>query len=390
MQKFYFQAVTSEGKQISGYITAESQEKAHQKLKDSKLSVLTLEKRDIALHKEGVLVFAFEAVNNEHKTIKGTIESPDMYSAYKKLKVNYKFIVNYIIPLGISEEEKERLKKAGIDPEFEKRLNAELKIQAKKSKKSKNRVMDKNELQNILKYHEEEIGFMKEKIDTVLQEVIPLLEENIDYIDPVKYREIEERIDLLSRLKHSNSVDHLKNLTQKLLKELTSDQMFLYDANLPLEVKEEIERRRQQFVGIDEKFSRAIVSGLYELQVKFSEISVDEIKEKIASLKILDRFRGLIFSIFLSLFIICLLFWGFVFFEKFQEINVSRVSFYLSSPLLWYLTVNSAICSLWFYLLGIKYLASVKRQLITLGIGIIVLLIVLIQFPVFFFWTGLR
>ncbi len=389
MQKFYFQAVTAEGKQISGYITAKSEEEAHEKLKDSKLSVLTLEKRDVAIHKEGVSVFSFQAVNSQHKTIKGTIESSDMYSAYKKLKVNYKFIVDYIVPEGISEEEKERLKKVGIDPEFDKRLNAELKIQAKKAKKSKKRTIKENELESILKYHEEEIGFMKEKIDTVLQEVIPLLEENIDYIDPVKYREIEERIDLLSRLKHSNSVDHLKNLTQKLLKELTSDQMFLNDSTLPVEMQEEIERRRQQFVGIDDKFSKAIVSGLYELQVKFSEISVDDLKEKISSLRLLDRFRVLILSMFSSLFIICILFWVFIFFQKFQEINISQVSFYISSPLLWYLTLISGVCSLWFFLLGIKVLSSTKRQFITLGTGVLILLVLTIQFPVFFFWTGL-
>ncbi len=389
MQKFYFQAVTAEGKQISGYIKAESEETAHQKLKDSKLSVLTIEKRDVSVHKEGVSVFSFEGINDQHKVIKGTIESADMYAAYKKLKVNYKFEVNYIIPEGVSAEEKERLIENGIDPEFDKRLALELKVELKKASKSKKRTIKKDELNSILKYHEEEIGFMRDKIDTVLQEVIPLLEENVEYIDPIKYREIEERIDLLSRLKHSNSVDHLRNLTQKLLDELTSDRMFLNDASLPMEMQEEIERRRQQFVGVNDKFSKAIMTGLLELQVKFSEISVDDIKEKIASLKILNKFRGLILSMFLSLFTVCMLFWLFVFFQKFQGINISKVSFYFSSPLLWYVTSASGLCSLWFFVLGFKVLSSPRNQLITLGSGALALLVLLIQFPVFFFWTGL-
>jgi hypothetical protein len=390
MKKFYFQAVTEEGKQISGYISANTQEEAHDKMKESKLSILTLEERAISIHKEGVSVFTFEALNTQKKTVKGTIESVDMYSAYKKLKYNYKFEILFLAPDGISDEEKEKLRKIGIDPAFEKRLNAELKIALRKEKKSKKITIKEDEIDEVLKYHQEEIGFIRDNIDEVLQEVVPLLEENIDYIDPIKYREIEEKIDLLLRLKHSNSVDHLKNLTQRLLDELVSDQMFLHDASLPVEMQEEIERRRAQFLGVNDKFSKAILTGILDLQNKFADLSVEDIKEKIASLRILNKFRGLILSTFFSLFIICVVFWLFVSFEYFQEINVDRALFYFSSPLLWFLTGLAGLCSLWFFVLGFKKLSSVKNQLIILGLGCLGVLIFFIQFPVFFFWTGLN
>lgn len=389
MQKFYFQSVTAEGKQISGYISAQSEEEAHQKLKDSKLSVLTLEKRDVSVHAEGISVFEFEAVNDQRKVVKGSIESVDMYSAYKKLKMNYKFDIKFIIPAGSSAEDKARLKELGVDPSFDTKLEIELKKEVKKAKKSKVTVVEDDEIEQVLKYREEEIGFMRDKIDSVLQEVIPLLEENVDYIDPIKQREIEERIDLLSRLKHSNSVDHLRNLTQKLLEELSSDQMFLNDTNLPVEMQEEIERRRQQFVGINEKFSKAIVSGLLDLQVKFAELSVDDIREKIASFGVLSKIRSFILSTFMALFVVCVLFWIVVAFQKFQGINIERVSFYFGSPIIWYFTSFAGLCSIWFFILGLPHVDSIKKQLIVLASGFVGLIIFLIQFPVIFYWTSL-
>ena len=147
-------------------------------------------------------------------------------------------------------------------------------IQAKKNigKKHKKIVSRENEIKQVLKSRKKEILFMQEKIESMLSEFIPLLRENEDYIDPDRKREIEERIDLLSRLRHSNSVEHLKNLTKNLLKQMESDEIFLKDTNLPDEVKAEIALRRAKFIDLGQSFEKVISKGLLELQLKIAGI----------------------------------------------------------------------------------------------------------------------
>jgi len=390
MQKFYFQSVTPEGKQISGYISAMDAGEARQKLKDSKLSILTLEKRNTDVPADtNVKVFEFEAENQEKKIVKGSIESPDMYEAFKKLRKNYKFNIHFLVPADLPLEEKERLKKEPINPDFEKRLTIENQNEAKKLKKKHGirSESDEDETERILKYREEELAFIRNKIDMVLQEIIPLLEENADYIDPFKKREIEERIDLLFRLKHSNAVEHLKHITEKLLKELSSDEMFLSQEGLSPEAVEEIERRREQFMNINDKFSKAITKGIIDLQVKFSDLSIEGLTEAIASFRILEKIRMIFLYFFLSFFVITIGFWIFVASQKILHLNVEKTTFYLHSPFLFYVTSFAIISSIWLFVLGFPRFNTWKEKIMVLLGGVVVHILFLIQFPVLFFWT---
>lgn len=391
MQKFYFQAVTAEGKQISGYITAESEAGARGKLKASNLSVLTLEKRAVDVtKKQGVVVFEFEGTNTQKKLVKGTIEAADAYEAFKKLKSGYRFELNYLVMASLAESEKAAKKQEGIDPEWESKLEVERKVEAKLAQKNnkKRAASDEGELESVLKEHEEEIEFMRQRIDEVLSQVIPLLEENTDYIDPLQKREIEERLDLLSRLKHSNSVDHLRNLTKKILDQVSSDAMFLQDANLSPEMKAEIERRRQKFQSVNEKFDRVITKGLVDIQKAFEGVSVQGIKDTVVSFHAFERLKAALFFYFASLSVISFLFWGGIMAQSIMGLNGVSVDFYLSSPLLWYVTGFAVLWAGIFYWWKRQQTDNIKRALIPLGVGIVLWFIYTIQFPVLFFWTG--
>lgn len=389
MQKFYFQAVTSEGKQISGYVSAETKIAAHEKLKDSSMSVLTLDERKASEKKSNIDIFDFEGINESSKKVRGTIEAKDSYSAYKKLKMEYKINVLYLIPNKLDPKEKELLKEEGIDEEFEKALQLEI-LQAKKNigKKHKKKVSRDSEIKQVLASREKEISFMQEKIDLILSEFIPLLRENEDYIDPNKKREIEERIDLLSRLKHSNSVEHLKNLTKNLLKQMASDEIFLKDADLPEEVKAEISLRRAKFTDLGQRFEKVISRGLLDLQLQFAGIDSSELKRKVAEIHLIEKIGVVSYLTVVFLFAFCLLFWAWIFFQYISDINdMEKILFYFESPLIWYITGFSALASVFFSFVFASKKMKLLKRLFFVGVGLILLFIYTLEFPVIFYWV---
>ncbi len=389
MEKFYFEAITTEGKQLSGYIKASSEIEAKQKLKDSKLSILTLEKRSITGIKKGLILFEFEAQNSQKKTVKGTIESTDVYQAYKKLKLNYKFEVKYIIENNKPEEEKKHLRLQPINPAFKEQLDEEVSAEVKALKKSGKLKSDREEeVEKILEFKSERIKFMQHKIDDVLQAIVPLLEANDSYIDPIKKREIEERIDLLSRLKHSNSIDHLKNLTTRLLEELSSDEIFLSGDNLSPEEQAEIQRRREQFMSVNDKFSKVINKGFSDLQESFTH-SMESFRETLSSLEIFEKVTKTLCLIFFTLSLIYILFWAIVLGAKSMSMMPIRADFYLHSSILWYISSFAIISTIWIWLLRRPNFDTNKKQYAVIGLGIFIHFVFLVQFPAIFYWTGL-
>ena len=61
---------------------------------------------------------------------------------------------------------------------------------------------------------------MSAQIDLVCKEVNDLLEKNKDFIDVKHRKDIEKKIDLLTRLKRSNSISHLQEMTNRIMEEL--------------------------------------------------------------------------------------------------------------------------------------------------------------------------
>lgn len=385
MQKFYFQAVTGEGKQISGYISAESESQAHQKLKTAGMSVLTLESKQEAEHKSGVQVFDFAGTNEFRKNVRGTIEAEDKYSAYKKLRLEYKIDLKYIIPHALKEVQKELLRVQGVEEELEKRLEIDIK-RIEKEQKDENEEVKEDEIASVLKSREKEISFMHEKIDLVLDEVLPLLQENENFILPTKKREIEERIDLLSRLKHSNSVDHLKRLTKNLLIQLTDDELFLQEASLPEDVRQDIELRRDQFVKLGKKFDKAITKGLADLQLNVGNFDTKKLKETVIKLNPLDNIMTVFYFSFVFLFSFFVVFWGWNALQYYLKKDVSRAVFYFDSSLMNYATVFSLIMILTFSY-RFRKANSLFAKISFVSLGMVVLFLVTLEFPVIFYWV---
>ena len=388
MQKFYFQAVTQEGKQISGFVSAKSLDEARDKLRDGNMSILTLEEpQDTMQSKEGVKVFDFEATNEMHRLIRGTIESNSHYEAFKKLRLEYKLEVGYLVDSHLPHGEKEKQKLNGIAKELEDRLQIEIKMIERKEKKDKKKKKPVDEVAEAVEANEKKRQFIVEKIDSVLAEIVPLMEENSEYIDAHKKREIEERIDLLLRLKHSNSVEHLKSLAQRLLKQISSDEIFLKDANIPPELRAEINRRRGQFQAVGDKFDKVISKGLVDLQVKLASIDTEGLKDVVTEIKIFRKVINIFYFVFGSVFVFCTSFLTFYGLKLLIGNNPQTSYFYLSSALIWYMMGMSLVMMISFVFFNYVSKEDWKNRAFLVGGTVLALLTFSIQFPVFFFWT---
>jgi hypothetical protein len=388
MRKYFFQAVTAEGKQISGYVSAESLEQARDKLSAGGLSILTLEEPS-EIHdtmEQGMRVYQFEATNKLKKKVQGTIEAIELYEAFKKLRVEYKLDVNYLVDSASAPTDKQKIRTDGLPPEMEERLQVELQILKKKEKK-KQKGQNANEVQEALDANEEERRFIVEKIDAVLSEVVPLLEENSEFIDGHKKREIEERISLLMRLKHSNSVAHLRSLTQRLLEQISSDEIFLKDANIPSELQEEMDRRRTQFQAIGANFDKAISRGSIDLQVKLSKLDGSLLRDSVKDLKPFEKITNVFYLVFCILAALCSVFLVFLYGLYFFEIQADQTLFFLQSPLLWYIWGLGILMMISFYFVRFYPKQEWFEGLVIFSSTVAAFVVYTVQFPIIFYWT---
>jgi len=351
--------------------------------------ILTLEQptEESQVLAQGMHVFEFEALNEQHKAVKGTIEATELYEAFKKLRLEYKLEVEYLADSAAAPTVKQQVREDGLPKELEDRLQIEVKMAEKKEKKKNKHDSSENEVQEAVDANEAERQFMVEKIDAVLAEIVPLLEENAEYIDAHKKREIEERINLVMRLKHSNSVAHLRSLTKRLLEQISSDEIFLKDANIPAELQEEMNRRRNQFQDIGTSFDKAISKGLVDLQVQLAKIDTGAIADTVKDLRPIEKATNVFYLVFGFLMLLCTVFFVFVYALYFFEIQLEQTSFFLQSPLLWYVWGLGVVMSISFYFLRFYPKQEWYENLVVVSSTVAAIVVYTVQFPILFYWT---
>ncbi len=388
LQKFRFEAVTKEGKNMAGSIQANSKDEAREKLTKSGLAILALEDYKMRVKQAGMQVFNFEAINSEKKHIKGTIEAMEEYAAYKKLRTEYDLEISSLLLQGLPMEERIAKKKQGIDPSFEKRLQEDLEEEAKSKETKKSKRTAEDEINEVLAARKKEIEFMHGKIDEVLGQVNELIKTNERFLNHDSKRKIQDRIDLLSRLRRSNSVMHLQKLTKKVLKELTDDALFLKEEELKEEDKEAWLASKSEFFQMGQNLEMTVDKGLAEIQSLITKLEEMGVQETIREMRPVEKFFSILFFTFATIFSLCIVFWAWIFLQGISGLNPGMTSFYLHSGLMWYTTAVSIIL-----LVGLtvgmffdEFQTLPKRLL--LGAGVVgILLFVTFEFPLIFYWV---
>jgi hypothetical protein len=387
--RYQFVAVNSEGKKFSGTIWAVSESEAKLKIANRGLALFSLEEfsADAAAVTEGFQQFEFEGKESNGKDVHGTIEAVEAYEAYRKLVRDYDFEVKNVMALNATPEEKEEYRKKGIPPEWIERLKLE---KRKKEDDKKKKKAEKKEDDGPLLSEQDraELEFYQEEIGRLTKEVLELLEANEEFLDASARRAILDRIGLLSRLRRSNAIDHLRELTKKLLKQLADDKLFIESEKLSEEKQIELMARKSQFGDFSKQLEKKVTAGLASVSVGLAAIDPERVKEQIIESDPIRQVLQVFYVVVVSLLGLMLLYWGFNAIRLLANFAQNEILFSFSSPILWLLTGIAFIFSFGLFVPVFSWKnLKIKSKIIfvvssTLAVGVF-----LWVFPMLFWWT---
>jgi hypothetical protein len=372
MQSFYYEVLNAEGKSSRGVLSSDSEEEARKILKSQGLTILTLTQADP--EKEKTLgdqkVWEFLGKNREGQSIKGTIRAISADRAVERLRDKYNLVLDYLLPAGTEGDRTNFLDQEKQNTSEKKSLKTFL-----KTKKNSDKKRDP-EKEHLDKVHQE--------IERLLVEFPAYLEANKHFIIPDALRQAEERLGQLARLRHSNAVDNLERLIKELADLVNGKKFFLSDANLSEDARQDLAKRKSSLQQVRMGAEKSLVTSLYRVYDLIAEVP----KERI--LKILwhplEIVGFIVYMFFFSLFFLLMAFW---FYAALKGIVLEdpQFLFLLSSPLLWFLTFFSFIFILMFLWVFIEPRPTLFTRLTFIGAGTAGIGLLILEFPVIFFWT---
>ena len=211
--KFAYTALTGENKKMTGVLDTESMETAQAEL--HKMGVAIIDVNEISeeeyekMKKEqkeagvakGIQTFTFIAIDPSGKDIEGTIDAVDDYSAFKRLKSEYKFSIKDLYLSSATDEEKERAK--GMLESFESRYSAE-----EETAKQEEKQVDESD---------EEISHeLVQEIDNLIVNTKSLLESKSELFSTDLIREIQGALGELELIRTSNNIRHITEVSNTL------------------------------------------------------------------------------------------------------------------------------------------------------------------------------
>ncbi|MBT6831827.1 hypothetical protein HOA64_02090 [bacterium] len=391
--RFYFQAVNPEGQKISGSFFAESLEDARDRLRKQGMAILSLEVYSAA-HDENTggnfQKFEFEGEDSNKKIVRGKIEAVDKFAAYKKLREEYQFDLKALFPENISESEKQAQREQGIPADFVEKFQEEAKKQGSSffGNKKKTDKKTKKEKAVLSKKEQEQLLFLQDKIGDLISEVSRLLTDHRDILDSENRREIEERLNLLSRLRRSNALDHLKSLTKKVIEELEDDTLFLNQKNLTADQSAEIEEQKDAFRLSSGALGTKFRNGLASVTIDFSAIDPNLFLDKFKKVDPVGTLGEVFYWAVVSVFGLFTVFWMVNSVQLWNSAQVSKILFYVHSPVLWWLTGLSALLSILFFpaVFSIGKMTW-KKRLIFFCVALLAVGVFIFEAPALFSWT---
>ncbi len=380
MQQYYFQAVDESGKKVSGSVSAASEEVARESLKAKGLAVLSIELYDASKQQiaEGMKRFVFVGFDSEGKMSRGAIEAEDGYQAYKKLKTDFAMRVQ-----SLGEEGKKNMV---IDPSWEARYQEETKKGISKTPAENKKEAEEGGVK-LSDKDLAEIAFYQERIGEIVQEVTAKIEMSKEFLNPEKRREIMERVNLLSRLRRSNAIDHLKKLTDKILKELNDDALFLDQEKLSEEQRQRLATQKEAITKTSQQFSQKLTEGLQNISFDLSGLDTKAIAKTVVKIDLPSQLGLTFYWTAAALFGLCVAFWVINSFRMFGD-NEAGILFFFNSSTLWFLTGISGIISFAFVPLAFgREKSTWTKRGIFMGVTAVLILLFIFEFHAIFSWT---
>lgn len=387
VKKFRFEGIAKDGKILSGFLFSENKDTARAKLTEQGLAILTLEpymQQEVVA--DGLSIFEFKALTAKGEEIRGNIEAKTLYAAYKKIRTeynNYKLL--YLIPQAIPFEQKEELKKQGLDPQLEELFQEDQRTQ--KTRKVEPKEKSKREQKNdkvisIIEEKQEMMKFFQKEIDFVIEKVQILIRDNEKYLDPSRRRDIQDSLNTLARLRQSNAVEHLEGVLRKVFAKLLDPKIFLpIHDNIP-----DFFERELAFQKLSKDLEDRLDHGLAKVDI--GTINTEAIKTTVQDWHIPQKTGRTFYWTNVFLFMMMLCFWFLNVLRLFFDWGVEKVQFYFTSPSFWFATGFTGLITLVFAIeiFSPQPFSWFKRGILY-SVAFVLAALFVLEFPVLFFWT---
>ncbi len=259
--KFSYTALTKDNKKITGVLDAESQEAAQAELHKMGVAIIgvneiseeeyeKLKKEQKAVkEKKGIRTFNFLGIDPNGKEVEGTIDALNDFSAYKRLRTEYKFEVRELYPIEAAGAEKEAAK--GLLLSFEARLGQELAASEGEAKEDEGEVG----------------GKINKKIIAEVDRVIINTKKTIEQCKALYSNELLNEItNTLSELELIRTSNNIKHITE------VSNNLYSLISNPDKGGEKDVENKKYQSLMGEIKES-ALVKKEFELYKKAIKLS---------------------------------------------------------------------------------------------------------------------
>ncbi len=239
--KFSYIALNQEHHKLTGVLSAENEQEARAKLHAMSLSVISLKKeKDSALAEgidDGIVSFVFHVVDMKGNETKGTIDAKDRKSAYYRLVSEYGFKVLSLVDSSFSLEDQEKKGAEGLEQLAEEVEEEYGVIQANP--------LDQMEGKPSALQSEDFLDAKRELVENV-EEIVDraemVLKKFQDTLTGDEFRNIKTKIDSLMRLRLSNNLKYIQDLSDELL--------ILVDTTLQQHAEISEEEREEHSFGV--------------------------------------------------------------------------------------------------------------------------------------------
>lgn len=261
--KFAYTALTKDNKKITGVLESENQTAAQEELHKMGVAILAVneisdadyerlrQEQEAKRAEKGIQTFAFIALDPNGKEIEGTIDSPDNYGAYKRLRTEYQFTLKELYPADASETVRETAK--GTLEGLEARLGQE-KVETT-AQEDKAREEGLSEGEDAI--NKEIVG----EVDKVVINTKKALEEHQDIYSNDLIQEIQNTLGELERIRTSNNIKHITEVSNDLYSLISN----------PDKMEGELSETHQQLM--EEIKDSALVRREFELYKKAVEVT---------------------------------------------------------------------------------------------------------------------
>jgi hypothetical protein len=225
--KFSYTALNTDNQQLTGVLDSGSIENAQQELHKMGLSIISITpiseeefERLKSVKKEtraeGIQTFSFEASDPTGKTINGTIDARDAYSAYKRLVTEYKFKINDLY-LSDADEKQKADSKSKLD-EWASKLSEEGYVVSAIGGV-------KGEMEGESEIDKQIVG----EIDRFIVNAKKVIKEHSDKFTSLFLQQIDKTLGELERVRTSNNIKHICEISNELF------ELISHPDNLPPE-----------------------------------------------------------------------------------------------------------------------------------------------------------